>query len=211
MHSLIRSLSVKALHAVRRHPLAHGAVHAIAVKMAETRWGARYIRAVLEPGALSYDEYLAWTAKYDTLSRLDRWQIRAHMMRMKAKPLISVVMPVYAKSPELTVKAIASVKAQLYPHWELCIADDASPNAAVWAALQAQAAADPRIKVMRRAENGHICAATNSALELATGEFVALMDHDDILSERALYEVAALLQDHPDADPDGVADPDRAF
>jgi len=200
MHSLFRSLSVKALRVVRQHPLAHGLVHAIAVKMAGTRWGARYIRAVLEPGALSYDEYLTWAAKYDTLSSVDRWQIRAHVARMKANPLISVVMPVYARSPELTVKAIASVRAQLYPNWELCIADDASPNPAVWAALQAQAAADPRIKVMRRSENGHICAATNSALELAAGEFVALMDHDDILPERALYEVAALLQNHPDAD-----------
>ena len=67
-------------------------------------------------------------------------------------------------------------------------------------AAQKQAAADSRIKVVRRPENGNICAATNTALTLATGEFVALMDHDDILPERALYEVAALLQEHPDAD-----------
>ncbi|HEY0649274.1 glycosyltransferase family 2 protein [Phenylobacterium sp.] len=200
MASLLRTLSVHALKAVRRVPLAHRLVHAVAERMAETRWGARYIRSVLEPAALSYGEYLAWVARYDTLSDADRAAIRAHVRRMAKKPRISVVMPVYTASPELIGEAIASVQAQLYPNWELCIADDASPGEAVWAALQKHAAADARIKVVRRAVNGNICAATNTALELATGEFVALMDHDDILPERALYEVAALLQDHPDAD-----------
>ncbi|WP_430424366.1 glycosyltransferase family 2 protein [Phenylobacterium sp.] len=200
MHALVRTLSIHALNAVRRAPLIHRVVHAVAELIAKTRWGERYIRSVLEPEALSYGDYLDWVATYDTLSPTDRQAIRAHIERMTHRPLISVVMPVYARSPDLIVKAIASVRAQLYPHWELCIADDASPDPAVWKALQKQAASDPRIKVFRRAENGNICAATNSALTLATGEFVALMDHDDILPERALYEVAALLQDHPDAD-----------
>lgn len=200
MHALVRTLSIHALNAVRRVPLIHRVVHAAAERMAKTRWGARYIRSVLEPEALSYGDYLDWVATYDTLSPTDRKSIRAHVARMTYTPLISVVMPVYAKSPDLIVKAIASVRAQLYPHWELCIADDASPEPAVWKALQKQAAADSRIKVVRRPENGNICAATNTALTLATGEFVALMDHDDILPERALYEVAALLQEHPDAD-----------
>ena len=59
---------------------------------------------------------------------------------------------------------------------------------------------DSRIKWMRRESNGHISAATNSALTLASGEFVALMDHDDILPEQALYEIVVELNDHPDAD-----------
>lgn len=198
--SLLRNLSIQALKAVRRLPLVHGAVHAVAERIAQTRWGARYIRSVLEPSALSYREYLDWVAAYDTLSDADRAAIAAHVARMANRPLISVVMPVYAASPDLLGKAIASVQAQLYPHWELCIADDASPGEAVWTALQRHAAADPRIRIVRREVNGNICAATNSALALASGEFVALMDHDDILAERALYEVAALLQDHPDAD-----------
>jgi len=109
-------------------------------------------------------------------------------------------MPVYAVSPKLLQAAIESVRAQLYPQWEMCIADDASPGGAVWRLLKGYADVDPRIKVVRRDVNGNICAATNSALALASGEFVALMDHDDILPERALYEVAAVLQDHPDAD-----------
>jgi glycosyltransferase involved in cell wall biosynthesis len=200
MPSLIRGLSVRALAVLRRHPMAHAPVHAMAKLLAKTRWGARYITSVLEPEALSHGDYRAWVARHDTLSLEDRQAIAAHLARMTHKPLISVVMPVYAASPRLLKKAIGSVRSQLYPNWELCIADDASPGEATWRVLQRCARNDPRIKIVRRTVNGHICAATNSALELATGEFVALMDHDDILPERALYEVAAVLQAHPDAD-----------
>ncbi|MBH0619594.1 glycosyltransferase, partial [Salmonella enterica] len=96
--------------------------------------------------------------------------------------------------------AVASVQAQLYPDWELCIADDASPDPAVRDALQDMAEADPRIRLVLRPANGHISAASNSALALATGAFVALMDHDDVLPEHALFEVAAALEADPDLD-----------
>ncbi len=178
----------------------HAPVHALAKLIEKTPMGARYIRSVLEPVSLGAGDYGDWVSRYDTLTPEDRRAIADHVARMAYKPLISVVMPVYAVSPALLSEAIESVRGQLYPHWELCIADDASPGDAVWRRLQREARGDPRIKIVRRAENGHICAATNSALELATGEFVALMDHDDILPARALYEVAALLQAHPDAD-----------
>jgi glycosyltransferase involved in cell wall biosynthesis len=200
MPSLLRALSVRALTAVRRQPIVHAPVHALAKLMAKTRWGQRYISSVLAPDQLSHGEYRAWVARYDTLSFEERKAIVAHVGRMTHRPLISVVMPVYNAPPRLLRKAIRSVRAQLYPHWELCVADDASPDDAVWRTLERLAKADPRIRIVRRETNGNICAATNSALALATGEFVALMDHDDILPERALYEIAALLQDHPDAD-----------
>lgn len=200
MPSAFRALSVAALKVIRRLPLVHGPVHAAAKLLEKTPAGARYIRSVVDPTSLSVTDYGAWIDRYDRLRPADRAAIRAHLGRMAYTPLISVVMPVYAASPKLLEAAVASVRAQLYPHWELCIADDASPGDAVWATLSRLAKADPRIKAVRRSENGNICAATNSALELATGAFVALMDHDDILPERALYEIAALLQDHPDAD-----------
>jgi glycosyltransferase involved in cell wall biosynthesis len=166
--------------------------------MTHTRSGARFIRAVLgDESALSY---AAWIEANDQLTPADRAAIADHIGRMAAPPLISVVMPVYAVEPRLLTAAIASVQAQLYPHWELCLADDASPGDSLWNLLTEAAARDSRIKVIRRAENGHICAATNSALALARGDFVALMDHDDILAERALYEVAAELERRPDAD-----------
>lgn len=96
--------------------------------------------------------------------------------------------------------AIDSVKAQLYPHWELCIADDASSDSAVRKLLEEAAAQDARIKLIFRNTNGHIAAASNSALELAGGEYVALLDHDDLLAETALFRVVEALQGSPDGD-----------
>jgi glycosyltransferase involved in cell wall biosynthesis len=144
--------------------------------------------------------YQAWVQLYDTLSDADRQAIRAHLDQLTYKPLISIVMPAYNTPEGLLREAIDSVKAQLYPHWELCIADDASPSAEVAHVLAELAEQDPRIKWLRRDINGHISAASNSALTLAKGEFVALMDHDDILAERALYEIVVELNAHPDAD-----------
>jgi O-antigen biosynthesis protein len=116
------------------------------------------------------------------------------------RPRISVIMPVYNTPERFLRAAIDSVLVQAYPNWELCIADDASTARHVQAVLNEYAASDERIKIVVRRENGHISRATNSALELATGEFVAFLDHDDVLSADALFEVALLLNQHPDAD-----------
>jgi GT2 family glycosyltransferase len=144
--------------------------------------------------------YQDWIAQCDALTDEDRDAIRAHVATLANKPLISVVMPVYETPEALLREALDSVRAQLYSNWELCIADDASPSPHVATVLTDYAARDSRIRFMRRDANGHISAATNSALELARGEFVALMDHDDLLAEKALYEVAVELNRRPDAD-----------
>lgn len=115
------------------------------------------------------------------------------------RPTISILMPVYNVDPVWLTKAIDSVRAQIYDRWELCLADDASTRDDLRALLD-RGFDDPRIKLVRRKENGHICHATNSAAELATGEFIALMDNDDVLACDALWEVVRLLQQHPDAD-----------
>jgi GT2 family glycosyltransferase len=108
-------------------------------------------------------------------------------------------MPVYNPDLAHLSSAIDSVRAQIYDNWELCIADDASTDASVARTLKQYAAADPRIKVTFRERNGHIAACSNSALELATGEWVALLDQDDLLSEHALAFVAATIEEHPEA------------
>ena len=114
-------------------------------------------------------------------------------------PLISVLMPVY-NSPERWLKrAIESVRGQTYVHWELCIADDASTHPHIRTILAAFAARDNRIKIIHRTANGHISAASNSALELATGEFTALLDHDDELAPHALAEIARAVTARPRA------------
>ena len=142
--------------------------------------------------------YQAWLAGQAPLSPAERQAIASHIAAMPARPLISVVMPVHETPAALLRDAIASVRAQLYPHWELCIADDASRAPHIAEILAEAAALDSRIRWVRRETNGHISAATNTALALASGEFVALMDHDDLLAEHALYAMAAEVVAHPD-------------
>ena len=144
-------------------------------------------------------DYGTWAAMYDTLTDEDRGAIKRHIDALPVKPKFSLVMPTYNTPPEVLRKAIASVRAQLYPSWELCIADDASTAAGTRGALEAIAGLDDRIKVTFRESNGHISAASNTALAMATGDYVALLDHDDELPEHALYRVALELKAHPEA------------
>ena len=121
------------------------------------------------------------------------------LAQLSFRPLISVVMPVYNTDAGLLMQAVESVRTQLYPHWELCIADDASTREDT-ARLVADLASDPQIKVVRLEANAGISAATNAALARARGEFVAFMDHDDVLKPHALAQVARWLDADPDLD-----------
>lgn len=111
--------------------------------------------------------------------------------------LISIVLPTF-NTPEIWLRrCLDSVLAQSYRHWELCIADDASTEPHVRRVLEEYAARDARVLVTWRERNGHISAASNSALALAKGDFVALLDHDDELHPQALEAMVAALQQHP--------------
>lgn len=146
---------------------------------------------------ISYEE---WIRRYDTLTENDRHKIRQHIERLSYRPLISILMPVYNPPAEFLCAAIASVQNQFYSDWELCIADDASTQPHVRSLLEEVARTDPRIRATFRPTNGHISAASNTALEMACGEFVALLDHDDVLSEHALYHVVVALNENPKLD-----------
>ncbi len=145
-------------------------------------------------------EYREWIAKYDALTDAGRDAIRNDVRRLSYSPPISVIMPVYNVEERFLREALDSVCSQLYENWELCIADDHSTEPHVRGVLEEYAARDQRINVVFREENGHISAASNSALELVSGEFSALMDHDDLLAEDALYQVAAVLDKFPATD-----------
>lgn len=108
-------------------------------------------------------------------------------------------MPVYNVDLKWIKEAIKSVKNQIYPNWELCMADDASTNPKLIEYLS-HISEDPQIKVVFRKKNGHISEASNSALKLATGEFVALMDNDDIIQPHSLAEVIKILNEKKDTD-----------
>ena len=114
--------------------------------------------------------------------------------------LFSIILPVYNPKEIYLREAIESVINQTYPYWELCIADDASTQPYVRDILIEYSQKDNRIKIVFRQENGHISRASNTALELAIGEYIALLDHDDLLAPNALLEVAKLLHEHPEAD-----------
>jgi len=144
-------------------------------------------------------DYLHWIARYDTLSEDQINKMRTWSLELPAKPIISVIMPVYNGDPLWLRQAIESVITQVYPYWELCIADDASDDPLVRKTLTEFCKIDPRIKVVYRKQNGHISASSNSALEIANGSWVALLDHDDLLPIHALYWVAVAITNYPKA------------
>ena len=140
--------------------------------------------------------YAAWLSLNEPH---DRGLWAAQLEALSEHPLFSIVTPTYNTPTQLLSETIESVRAQVYPHWQLCIADDASTNPEVVKTLQAYAETDERIKYMVRPTNGHISEASNSALELATGEWTVLLDHDDLLRPDALLALAREIDGHPDA------------
>lgn len=118
---------------------------------------------------------------------------------LEYKPKISVIVPVYNVADDMLIAMIESVKKQTYKNWELCLVDDKSTMESVRVTLQ-KYENNPKIKVVYREENGHISKATNSGFEVATGEFVALLDCDDLLAPNALYEMAKKLNENRDYD-----------
>ncbi|MBF5012911.1 glycosyltransferase [Burkholderia pseudomultivorans] len=115
-------------------------------------------------------------------------------------PTISLLMPVYRTPLDALRQAIVSVMQQTYQRWELCIVDDASNDSQLLDVLNEFARKDTRIKVKIADANGGISAATNQAYSMATGDFIALFDHDDLLTHDALSEVVAAIASNPTAD-----------
>ncbi len=155
------------------------------------------IRVGDDLGPVELTNYEKWAVTFDRHTPASLQNLAALEEEFNFTPLVSIVVPVYNTPEKWLVKAVDSVRAQVYPKWELCLADDASPAAHVRPLLEKLAAGDPRIKVTFREKNGHISAASNSAIELATGDYIALLDHDDELPPNALHEVVALLNAHP--------------
>ena len=116
---------------------------------------------------------------------------------LQKKPLVSIITPTYNTQKRYLTEMIESVLAQTYTNWELCIADDASTQPETLKTLQYYEKRYKNIKVTYREKNGHISQASNSALSLATGEYVVFLDHDDTLSPNALYEMVKKLNENP--------------
>jgi len=127
-------------------------------------------------------------------------EMRAEAEAMADGPLISVITPVYDVDERWLRACIGSVRSQLYPRWELCLVDDASPRPHVARVLAEEARGDSRIRFQRSERNGGIVAASNAALAMAQGEYVALLDHDDELAPEALLQVARRIRADPALD-----------
>ena len=125
--------------------------------------------------------------------------ILSEIVSFPIKPTISIVMPVYNIDPKWLKKAIYSVLNQIYSNWQLCICDDASTNHETIEILRQFEQMDERITVVYRNKNGNISAASNSAVKMASGEYISFMDDDDELTPDALYEVVKAINDSPEA------------
>lgn len=160
---------------------------------------ARLNPAKVSPHTGEDEQYRRWLADHEPTA-LDLEAMRTANRGWAYRPLVSIVVPVYNPRREWLDAMVESVLSQTYENWELCLADDLSPAPHVRPALLRWAERDSRVKAVFREKNGNIAAASNSALALAGGEFVALLDHDDVLRPHALHRVVEVLQDDSEAD-----------
>ena len=143
--------------------------------------------------------YQKWIDYHDSLSE-NYQKLTTRIQEFEYKPLFSIIMPVYNTDEKWLRRALETVLNQVYPYWELCAADDCSTSPHVRHILEEFRERDSRIRLTFRHETGHISVASNTALRMARGDFIALMDHDDEITENALLENSELLNRHPDAD-----------
>jgi GT2 family glycosyltransferase len=141
--------------------------------------------------------YAQWVNQH-TLSKADLEALSGETAALPYRPLLSVITPAHNTPPDVLAACVESVRGQAYTNWQHCIADDGSTAAGTVAGLR-QYSDDPRVRLVR-IERGHVSVASNAALSVATGEFVAFLDHDDELAPEALAEVVRYLNAHPDAD-----------
>lgn len=136
-------------------------------------------------------EYNLWLKKYET---------KDECVSLKYNPLISILIPVYNIDGKYLKECLDSILNQSYKNFEVCLVDDCSSKEETINTLKEYETKDERIKVKYRKKNGHISRATNDALDMSKGEFIALVDNDDLLSENALYEVVKVLNDNKKLD-----------
>jgi glycosyltransferase involved in cell wall biosynthesis len=143
------------------------------------------------------EDYQLWVRE-NSLSQQEIVEIKQEIEDFKLKPVFSILVPIYNTDPEYLIPMIRSVQAQIYPHWQLCLVDDASPKGYLKRILEHEAAQDSRISIQLNDHNQGIALTTNDALAIAVGDYIALLDHDDELSIDALYENAKAINQYPD-------------
>ncbi|MDD2224797.1 MAG: glycosyltransferase family 2 protein [Candidatus Shapirobacteria bacterium] len=145
------------------------------------------------------NQYQYWLKK-NTLKKPDFLKQKKESSLFKYQPKISIITPVYNPPTEYLKLCIDSVLKQTYQNWEFCLADDNSTDPEIKKIINAYAKKDSRIKIIFRPKNGHISEASNSALKIATGEYISLLDNDDEIAPQALFKIIQLLNQSPEAD-----------
>ena len=143
--------------------------------------------------------YGLWIARNEPTVE-DLRQMRSEAGSFATCPRISIAVPVYKPPIPVLIRCLESVIDQTYPNWELCLADDGSDDPALAAVLQQYVQRDARIRLTVLKENVGISGATNAALHLCAGEYVAFLDHDDEIAPFALSEIVRSINETPDTD-----------
>ncbi|MFT5571914.1 MAG: glycosyltransferase involved in cell wall biosynthesis [Cryomorphaceae bacterium] len=143
------------------------------------------------------EDYAQWVEENE-LSPDQIVAAKAEIEAMPIKPIFSILVPIYNTDPDYLLPMIESVRNQIYPYWQLCLVDDCSPKSYLKRILEHEALDDDRISVQLNDVNQGISVATNDALDMAKGDYIALLDHDDELSINALYENAKVINQQPD-------------
>jgi GT2 family glycosyltransferase/glycosyltransferase involved in cell wall biosynthesis len=161
--------------------------------------GMRGLKRALQDLQSEKSREHAWDRYGRTFRKEVRPRIIGGVVEMSSRPLISVIVATFNPNEHMLRQMLNSVRGQLYPNWELCVADDGSSEPHVERVLKEYAAADRRIKLRFERENKGVSHALNRALEMVSGDFVVLLDHDDLLEEQALFRFArCILEDDPD-------------
>lgn len=155
--------------------------------------------ATEQSGTYTSVDYSTWIAENEP-DEIALFAQRKEASNLDYRPLFSIITPVYNPSPTVLRTTIQSVLTQTYENFELCLIDGASSNPRIKQILQEYAISDSRVRVKFLEENLGISENSNQALQMAEGDYVILLDHDDELAPFALYETAMLLNQFPDAD-----------
>lgn len=156
-------------------------------------------KGILSANGFTDNDYIRWLSKNEPSKEVLKTQ-QSESLNFKFRPKISIIVPVFNTDKNMLISMLESVESQTYNNWELCIADGNSSAPHVKEILLSYSRKDSRIKVSFLNQNYNIAGNSAKALELATGEFVAFLDHDDELSPFALYEVVTVLNKSNDID-----------
>jgi O-antigen biosynthesis protein len=168
-------------------------------KLAKTVW-KKFHRPNSNPQRrTAQSEYQQWF-QHHRASTEELASMRHQARSFVSQPLVSILMPVFDTPVSWLGEAVDSVLSQVYENWELVLIDDGSTATELLGALPALAARDRRIRLVRLESHQGISAALNKGLDLASGEWVTFLDHDDVLEPDALFQNLRLIQENPRLD-----------